>query len=129
MNEVSSADPSTIAASTTWPRPDRSRSSSAARMPSASSMPPPPKSPSRLTGGTGRSPAPPAPQPRVRLGPPPGPNPEPLAHAGPDPLHERVGGLDEPQQQLDSRGIFEVDPDRPAATAQRSGRGGGVGAA
>ncbi len=41
----SSAAPSTIAASTTWPRPDAFASSSAASTPIASSMPPPPKSP------------------------------------------------------------------------------------
>ena len=36
---ISSAAPSTIAASTTWPLPERSRSSSAQTMPKASSMP------------------------------------------------------------------------------------------
>ena len=46
-----------MAASTTWPRPERSRSTSAASTPTASSMPPPPKSPTRLSGGTGRWPA------------------------------------------------------------------------
>ena len=49
--------PSTIAASTTWPWPERCASSSAQTMPNASSMPPPPKSPTRLSGGTGASPA------------------------------------------------------------------------
>jgi hypothetical protein len=47
------AAPSTIAASTTWPRPDPDRSTSAARMPMASSIPPPPKSATRLSGGVG----------------------------------------------------------------------------
>ena len=45
--------PSTMAASTTWPLPERCASSSAATSPRASSMPPPPKSPIRLSGGTG----------------------------------------------------------------------------
>ena len=54
---MSSAEPSTIAASTTWPQPERSRSSSAASTPTASSMPPPAKSPSRFIGAYGRSPA------------------------------------------------------------------------
>jgi hypothetical protein len=57
-NMVASSDaPSTIAASTTWPRPERCASSSAQTMPKPSSMPPPPKSPIRLSGGTGGSPA------------------------------------------------------------------------
>ncbi len=50
---MSDAAPSTMAASTTWPSPERAASSSAATMPKASSMPPPPKSPTRLSGGTG----------------------------------------------------------------------------
>ena len=45
--------PSTIAASTTCPRSERTRSSSAQTMPKASSRPPPPKSPIRLMGGVG----------------------------------------------------------------------------
>src|SRR4029078_2096373 len=49
-----------MAASTTWPRFECPRSSSASRMPSAHSMPPPAKSPSRLTGGSGLSPLPPS---------------------------------------------------------------------
>jgi hypothetical protein len=54
---VSSATPSTIAASTTCPRPDSRAWITAARMPNASSSPPPPKSPSRLSGNSGRSPS------------------------------------------------------------------------
>jgi hypothetical protein len=54
---VSSAAPSTIAASTTWPFPDRRASNSAQAMPKASSIPPPPKSPTRLSGGAGGPPA------------------------------------------------------------------------
>ncbi len=42
-----------MAASTTWPWPERAASSNAATMPKASSMPPPPKSPTRFSGGTG----------------------------------------------------------------------------
>ena len=53
MIAISAAAPSTIAASTTWPLPERARSSSAARIPYASIMPPPPKSPTRLSGGGG----------------------------------------------------------------------------
>jgi len=45
--------PSTIAASTTWPRPDERASSMAQTMPNARYMAPPPKSPTRLSGGTG----------------------------------------------------------------------------
>ena len=45
-----------MAASTTWPLPDRAAASSMAHTtPKASSMPPPPKSPMRLSGGTGRT--------------------------------------------------------------------------
>ena len=51
------AAPSTMAASTTWPSPDRWASSTAHTMPKARNMPPPPKSPTRLSGGTGASPA------------------------------------------------------------------------
>ncbi len=47
------AAPSTMAASTTWPSPERADSSRAATMPKASNMPPPPKSPNRFSGGTG----------------------------------------------------------------------------
>ena len=47
------AAPSTMAASTTCPSPERAASSSAATMPNASSMPPPPKSPTMFSGGTG----------------------------------------------------------------------------
>ena len=54
---ASSEAPSTIAASTTWPLPERCASTSAQAMPNASSMPPPPKSPTRLSGGTGAPPA------------------------------------------------------------------------
>ena len=54
---ISTAEPSTMAASTTWPWPDDARSTSAHTTPKASSMPPPPKSPTRLSGGTGVSPA------------------------------------------------------------------------
>ena len=54
---ISSATPSTIAASTTWPVPDSRAASSAATTPSASSMPPPPKSATRLSGGVGGCPA------------------------------------------------------------------------
>ena len=50
---MSDAAPSTMAASTTWPSPERAASSRAATMPKASSMPPPPKSPTRFSGGTG----------------------------------------------------------------------------
>ena len=50
---MSWALPSTIAASTTWPAPERPRSTSAARIPITTSEPPPPKSASRLIGGTG----------------------------------------------------------------------------
>ena len=53
---ISTAEPSTIAASTTWPFPERCRSTSAHTTPNASSMPPPPKSPTRLRGGSGFSP-------------------------------------------------------------------------
>ena len=52
----SSAEPSVIAASTTWPLPDFCASSRPATTPRASSMPPPPKSPTRLSGGTGLPP-------------------------------------------------------------------------
>ena len=54
---MSAADPSTMAASTTWPAPVVRALRMAASMPKASSMPPPPKSPTRLRGGSGRSPA------------------------------------------------------------------------
>ena len=58
LNIVASSDaPSTIAASTTWPRPPVRASITPQAMPNASSMPPPPKSPTRLSGGTGFSPA------------------------------------------------------------------------
>ncbi len=50
---INDAAPSTMAASTTWPWPERAASSSAATMPKASNMPPPPKSPTRFSGGTG----------------------------------------------------------------------------
>src|SRR5438309_572267 len=50
---VSTAVPSTMAASTTWPRPEAERSWRAASTPTTSSMPPPPKSPSRFRGGAG----------------------------------------------------------------------------
>ena len=56
MIVISAAAPSTMAASTTWPLPERARSTSAQAMPKASSMPPPPKSPTRLSGGSGASP-------------------------------------------------------------------------
>ena len=52
-----SAAPSTIAASTTWPWPERRASTNAATTPRANSIPPPPKSPRKFTGGTGASPA------------------------------------------------------------------------
>ena len=54
---ISTAAPSTIAASTTWPLPERARSASAHATPNASSMPPPPKSPTRFSGGSGFSPS------------------------------------------------------------------------
>ena len=54
---ASRAAPSTIAASTTWPRPDRAASTIPHTIPNASSMPPPPKSPTSVSGGTGGSPA------------------------------------------------------------------------
>ena len=47
------AEPSVMAASITWPSPERDASSMAATMPKASIMPPPPKSPTMLSGGTG----------------------------------------------------------------------------
>ena len=47
------AAPSTIAASTTWPLPERDASSSAHTTPKASNIPPPPKSPIRFNGGGG----------------------------------------------------------------------------
>ena len=53
---ISDAAPSTMAASTTWPWPDRCASSRPRTTPNASSMPPPPKSPTRFSGGTGASP-------------------------------------------------------------------------
>ena len=53
--------PSTIAASTTCPSPERPRSANAHATPKASSIPPPPKSPTRLSGGTGFSPCRPIP--------------------------------------------------------------------
>ncbi len=53
---MSVAAPSTMAASTTCPWPERAASNNAATMPKASSMPPPPKSPTRFSGGTGASP-------------------------------------------------------------------------
>jgi hypothetical protein len=53
----SALEPSTMAASMIWPLPDRSRSHSADRMPTTRNIEPPPKSPTRLSGGTGRSPA------------------------------------------------------------------------
>src|SRR5437762_3252605 len=59
MNVSSDAAPSTIAASTTWPRPERFASSKAASTPTTRYNDPPPKSPSRLSGGTG--PRPPSP--------------------------------------------------------------------
>ena len=52
---VSSAVPSTIAASTTCPRPLACRSCSAARMPTRQSIAPPPKSPSRFGGDLRRA--------------------------------------------------------------------------
>ena len=52
---ISTLDPSTIAASTTWPLPELCRSHSAARMPTIRNIDPPPKSPVRFSGGTGRS--------------------------------------------------------------------------
>ena len=55
MKVVSTAVPSTMAASTTWPLPDVRASTTPHTMPKASSMPPPPKSPTRLSGGCGRS--------------------------------------------------------------------------
>ena len=57
MIVMSEAAPSTMAASITWPTPERADSNSAATIPKASSMPPPPKSPTRLSGGTGASPS------------------------------------------------------------------------
>ena len=54
---ISTAAPSTIAASTTWPSPLRCASRSAHTTPKARNMPPPPKSPTMLSGGTGASPA------------------------------------------------------------------------
>ncbi len=53
----STLEPSTIAASTTCPLPERSRSHSAERTPTSRNIEPPPKSPTRFSGGTGRSPA------------------------------------------------------------------------
>src|ERR1700684_2833643 len=50
---IKMAAPSTMAASTTWPWPERAASSSADTMPKASSIPPPPQSPTRFSGGTG----------------------------------------------------------------------------
>ena len=49
----SSAVPSVMAASTTWPWPDLRASSTAQTTPKASIMPPPPKSPTRFSGGGG----------------------------------------------------------------------------
>jgi hypothetical protein len=54
---MSSATPSTMAASTTWPRPLARAASTPDTTPSASSMPPPPKSATRLSGGVGGCPA------------------------------------------------------------------------
>ena len=51
--DMSEAAPSTMAASTTWPRPPERASSRAHTRPKAKYMPPPPKSPTRLRGGTG----------------------------------------------------------------------------
>ena len=53
---MSTAAPSTMAASTTWPWPERDASSRPHTTPKARSIPPPPKSPTMLRGGTGRSP-------------------------------------------------------------------------
>ena len=53
----SALEPSTMAASTIWPLPDRWSSQSADRMPTTRNIEPPPKSPTRFSGGTGRSPA------------------------------------------------------------------------
>ena len=50
---MSEAAPSTMAVSTTWPRPDCLTSSRAHTSPKARYIPPPPKSPTRLSGGTG----------------------------------------------------------------------------
>jgi hypothetical protein len=54
MGAVSIEAPSTIAASTTWPLPERERSNSAASTPAISIMAPPPLSAIRFSGGTGR---------------------------------------------------------------------------
>ncbi len=57
-----------------------------------------------------------------------GPQPEPLGHAGPVPLDQRVGLLDDAQHRLHPVGVLEVDADRaspppvedePARTARR----------
>ena len=56
ISAIRVAEPSTMAASTTWPLPDFCASSSAHTTPKARNMPPPPKSPTRFSGGTGASP-------------------------------------------------------------------------
>ena len=54
---ISEAAPSIMAASTTWPGPERPGLEECRRLtPKARSIPPPPKSPTRLRGGAGRSP-------------------------------------------------------------------------
>ena len=53
---ISSAEPSVIAASTTWPLPDVRASVSAASTPTTSSIAPPPQSATRLSGTTGLPP-------------------------------------------------------------------------
>ena len=54
--QINSVMPSTMAASTTWPSPERCTSHSAASTPTSSSIEPPPMSATRLSGTTGRSP-------------------------------------------------------------------------
>jgi hypothetical protein len=52
---IKDAAPSHMAASTTWPWPERLASSMAASMPITRYIEPPPKSPTRFNGGTGLS--------------------------------------------------------------------------
>ena len=57
-----------------------------------------------------------------------GPEAQPLGHAGPEPLDQPVGLLDEPEHQLDRVGVLEVDADGGTGPVQqvpvRPGPGG-----
>ncbi len=65
-------------------------------------------------------------QPRVPLGTDVRTEPEPFRNTRPEPLDQDIGAGGEPEQDVHPGGVLQVEPDGPAAAAQRVGRGKGL---